>query len=142
MQEKDIQVDIAAVVLHHFTEDPKLKGWSRAIREEIMQTLIAGAHGMYINSLLFCYLLIRFRWVICQLEAIRKCYKVSHLRTVLRQLPKTLEETYQKILENVPEDYNREVRDALHFLCVSRQPLTLGSVNEAVAFDPETMSSE
>jgi hypothetical protein len=40
----------------------------------------------------------RFRWAVCQLDTLRACKKVSAVRKALAQLPKTLDETYARIL--------------------------------------------
>jgi hypothetical protein len=37
---------------------------------------------------------IRFRWAVCQLDALQKCRSVYELQKALASLPKTLDETY------------------------------------------------
>ena len=45
----------------------------------------------------------RFRWVVCQLDELRKCARLSERRKALKALPKTLDETYEQILVNIDE---------------------------------------
>lgn len=79
----------------------------------------------------------RFRWAVCQLETLRKCLKLSTLRLALRELPKTLEETYDRILESIPEVYKKEGHAILQLLAFSERRLSLGEVAEAVTVDLE-----
>lgn len=73
----------------------------------------------------------------CQLNALRKCITPSAIRKALSHLPKTLDETYDRILKNIPLEYQREASCVLHLLIVSRRPLTLEEVAEAVIVDCE-----
>jgi len=43
----------------------------------------------------------RFRWVYCQLEALRGCCYSQTLRRTLEELPKTLDATYERTLLNI-----------------------------------------
>src|SRR5271170_6143147 len=82
--------------------------------------------------------LVRFRWVECQLHALRKCLSVSTVRNALHNLPRTLDDTYARILNNIPQEYRREAHCALQLLTVSLEPLSLREVAEAVAVDCES----
>ena len=86
----------------------------------------------------------RFRWVDCQLDSLRKCITLSTIRQTLNQLPLTLDDTYKRILQSIPDDYRKEANCVLNLLVVSFRPLKLDEVAEAVAvdcdnkiFDPE-----
>lgn len=79
----------------------------------------------------------RFRWVECQLDSLRKCITPSSVRKTLLQLPKTLDQTYDRILKSIPDEYRREVDCVMHLLVVSYRPLTIAEVAEAVAVDCE-----
>jgi len=74
----------------------------------------------------------------CQLEALRKCLTVSSVRFALRNLPPTLDKTYERILNNIPQEYREEAHRALQLLAVSLRPLTLEEVAETIAVSPET----
>ena len=43
------------------------------------------------------YMICRFRWVVCQVDRLRRTFPAS-IRSVLDDLPKTLDETYGRIL--------------------------------------------
>jgi len=59
------------------------------------------------------------------------------VRRALCTLPRTLDDTYDRILTNIPPEYRREAHYALQMLTVSIRPLTLSEVAEAVAVDCE-----
>ncbi len=80
----------------------------------------------------------------CQLDVIRGCKKTKLLRRALRTLPKTLDETYERILSNIPDDYVEDVRRVLQCLICSFHPLDVKEVADIVAintgkpyYDPE-----
>ena len=76
----------------------------------------------------------RFRWVYCQLESIRQCVKPSALRKALLSLPKTLDETYERILQHLrSNDQLEDTTQALRWLCFSIRPLTLLEMVEILA---------
>lgn len=45
----------------------------------------------------------RFRWVFCQLDTLRRCFPRS-IQRVLKELPKTFVETYERILLGIDEE--------------------------------------
>ena len=65
---------------------------------------------------------------------------VNAIRKVLLALPKTLDETYDRILNNIPEEYCREAQCVLQLLCVAFRSLTLDEIGEAVAIDSENQT--
>lgn len=72
----------------------------------------------------------------CQLDALKRCLKISVLKKVLTQLPKTLEESYDRIILALPEEYTQEAFFALQFLAFSERPLHISEVAEAAVIDP------
>ena len=88
----------------------------------------------------FLMLLCRFRWVICQLDALRHCFP-PNLRQYLNELPETLDETYERILKGI----NRVQRDNAHHLLqcltVAVRPLLVEELAELLAFDFQALSS-
>lgn len=78
----------------------------------------------------------RFRWTDCQLNLLRKCLTMAGLRKALRSLPKSLDNTYSRILINIDEEYRRETYTVLQWLTFSVRPLHLVEVAEAVAVRP------
>ena len=87
--------------------------------------------------LLECYNspLFRFRWVACQIDTLRKCLKLDILRKALRSLPKTLEETYMRILLEIDEEYQQDAIKILQWIAFCAQPLQLREVAEVIAID-------
>ena len=71
----------------------------------------------------------------CQIDVIRECKKPNQVRRALKTLPKTLDETYERILTNIPDDYVEDVRRVLQCLICSFYPLDLKEVAEIVAID-------
>ena len=65
---------------------------------------------------------------------------MSKLRQALNSLPKTLDETYDRILSKIDPDYTSEVLHVLHWLTHSRRPLSLEEVAEVFAFSVESDS--
>lgn len=47
IQERDVDLDIALHVQTCLSNDPKLRRWNDAVKEEILDSLVRGAHGMY-----------------------------------------------------------------------------------------------
>jgi ankyrin repeat domain-containing protein 50 len=80
----------------------------------------------------------RFRWVVCQLDALRKCLTTGHVKKALQQLPKTLDDTYNRILDQINDEYCQFACDIFTFLAFSKRPLKLEEVVEGIAFNPET----
>jgi len=79
---------------------------------------------------------LRFRWVVCQLDALQGCLKPRQIRVALKSLPKTLDETYARILANIPEEHSEDARRILQCLVSAFYPLDLKEVAEIVAINP------
>lgn len=86
----------------------------------------------------------RFRWVVCQLDTLRACNKVSAIKKALEQLPPTLDETYERILRAIEPNDTAEAYHILQWLAFAERPLMLEEVAEAAVtrgdggpFDPE-----
>ena len=71
----------------------------------------------------------------CQIDVIRECKKPNQIRRVLKTLPKTLDETYERILCTIPDDYVEDVRRVLQCLICSFHPLDVKEVADIVAID-------
>ncbi|KAL5330791.1 hypothetical protein ACEPPN_000314 [Leptodophora sp. 'Broadleaf-Isolate-01'] len=82
-------------------------------------------------------MILRFRWVVCQLDVLRKCLKVDALRKALKSLPKTLDDTYARILLSIDEDYRRDAFRILQWLVYSARPLRIEEMVEIIAIDTE-----
>jgi ankyrin repeat protein len=76
----------------------------------------------------------RFRWIFCQLEALRHCLPPSVRRT-LRELPETLDETYERILKEIKKPNRGHARRVLQCLVVAIRPLRVAELAEVLAVD-------
>jgi ankyrin repeat domain-containing protein 50 len=69
---------------------------------------------------------------------LKKCKKKSALLNALKSLPKTLDDTYARILKNIDENDRQEARRALLWLAFSQRPLSTAEVAEAAVVDPQS----
>jgi ankyrin repeat protein len=78
--------------------------------------------------------LLRFRWVFCQLEVLRHCFP-ANLRQTLEELPKSLDETYKRILNEINNANQVHAYRLLQCLVVALRPLRVEELAEVLAFD-------
>ena len=76
----------------------------------------------------------RFRWVFCQLEVLRCCFP-TNLRRTLKELPKSLDETYMRVLKDINNANWEHARRLLQCLTVAHRPLLVEELAEVLAFD-------
>ena len=67
-----VDADVWVHVQRCLETDKQLKKWPISVKEEICESLIMGAHGMFVSFSLNLTVP-RFRLVECQLDALRKC---------------------------------------------------------------------
>ena len=80
---------------------------------------------------LFSY---RFRWVFCQLEVLRDCFPAS-IRQTLDQLPESLDDTYLRVLSQIPQANQAHAHRMLQCLVVAVRPLRVEELAELLAFE-------
>ena len=66
----------------------------------------------------------RFRWVICQIDALSRCSRLNTLRATLQTLPKSLDETYSRILTKISEEDCQDALYILQWLSFSFRPVS------------------
>jgi ankyrin repeat protein len=76
----------------------------------------------------------RFRWVFCQLEVLRQCFP-ANLRRTLEELPKSLDETYKRILKEINNVNWDHAYRLLQCLVVASRPLRVEELAEVLTFD-------
>ncbi|KAI1178571.1 ankyrin repeat-containing domain protein [Nemania sp. FL0916] len=105
-------------------EGSLFKRWTRLpnIQDEIEKSLITKSNGM-------------FRWVACQLDELESCAIASEVRSALAELPKTLDETYTRIINNIPKRRRPITTRLLQFLTFSDRPLSLEEAADCIAVD-------
>ena len=79
----------------------------------------------------------RFRWVYCQLEALQPCFP-NNLRRMLEELPKSLDETYQRILKEINNANQKQAHQLLQCLAVAHRPLRVEELAEVLALDVDS----
>jgi ankyrin repeat protein len=69
---------------------------------------------------------------------LKKCLKRRALLEALKDLPKTLDDTYTRILRSIDDEYQQEAITALRWLVSSERPLRIDELAEATAVDPHS----
>ncbi|EWZ78701.1 hypothetical protein FOWG_17079 [Fusarium oxysporum f. sp. lycopersici MN25] len=117
-----INADIRSYVEATLEQKPDFvdKKLSPSILEEIRDKIGDGADGM-------------FRWAACQLETLARCLSPKDIKTALRSLPRDLNETYCRMLQNIPSEYKRSAIRLLQFLVYTKRPLELAEAIEVIA---------
>ena len=73
----------------------------------------------------------------CQLDALWRCLTRGKLRKALKSLPKTFEDTYTRILDDIGEENDKDAFKVLQWLTYSARPLRIEEVAEVTALDIE-----
>jgi len=119
-QQQDI-IDYVTSVVH---SDKKMMKWRDDDKNMVIDELTEKADGM-------------FRWVFCQLEVLRHCFP-TNLRQVLEELPKSLDETYKRILKEINNANRVHAYRLLQCLMVASRPLQVEELAEMLVFDLST----
>ncbi|KAF8523103.1 hypothetical protein BU17DRAFT_86216 [Hysterangium stoloniferum] len=119
MSTEVVDEDIRRFVSDTVAEDTRLKKWNLTILSEMETTLVEGAHGM-------------FRWVECQLDRLQACRNVNSVRKALKSLPRTLDETYARMLSEISEDDIEFACNILMWLAFAKRPMTVPEIAEAI----------
>jgi ankyrin repeat protein len=72
--------------------------------------------------------------VFCQLEVLRRCFP-ANLRQALEELPKSLDETYKRILNEINNENWKLAYRLLQCLAVALRPLLVEELAEVLAFN-------
>ena len=114
-----IDNDIRQFIVETLQKDKSLQDWSE-IFPEIERALTNGAHGM-------------FRWVDCQLHTLRGCSSHAGVRKALKDLPETLDKTYERMLRNISPNLRDYAVRLLQWLCIADRPVRINNIMEAFA---------
>jgi hypothetical protein len=76
----------------------------------------------------------RFQWVFCQLEVLRHTLP-ENIRQTLYQLPKSLDETYLRVLSQIPQANQAHAHRMMQCLVVAIRPLRVEELAELIAFE-------
>ena len=72
----------------------------------------------------------------------QKCLTAASLKKTLRALPKTLYDTYDRILSNIDSAYHEEALQILRWLVVSQRPLFIEEATESVTVLPSAQGGQ
>ncbi|KAJ4034165.1 hypothetical protein NW758_011123 [Fusarium oxysporum] len=122
LDKKAVNGDIRSYVEATLEQKPDFMGkkLSQGILDEIRDKIGDGADGM-------------FRWAACQLESLARCLSPKAIKFALRSLPRDLNETYYRMLQNIPSEYKSSAIRLLQFLVYTKRPLTLAEAIEVIA---------
>lgn len=95
--------DIRRYIVARIQSNPVFQRWPEELRAEVEEALSTGAKGM-------------FRWALCQLDILRRLKHKTKIREAIRNLPKTLDETYERIYSYIPPEDRELVRHCLRWI--------------------------
>ena len=77
----------------------------------------------------------RFRWVVLQLAELEKCSSRYEINKQLAELPKGLDEIYNRILRNIDEKHRADTRMFLQWLAFCKRPMSIEEIAETITVD-------
>lgn len=110
------------------------------LREQLPKSQTECKLDGFIDCSLICgnvLIIHRFRWATCQLDALENCLDYRSLQKALTSLPRTLDETYKRIIQDIPSESKQNTIRILQFLAFSERPLTIQEAIDAIAVDIE-----
>ncbi|KAI0288057.1 hypothetical protein BC826DRAFT_721154, partial [Russula brevipes] len=119
--------DINSYVRSFVDTDRKMRRWRQEDRELVIEALSERAGGM-------------FRWVFCQLDTLRRCMP-SSIRQALEELPTTLDDTYERMLQGIPKEQKQHAHHLFQCLVAASRPLRVEELAEifAIKFDTDSL---
>lgn len=124
IQPQHVKSDMETHVRAELAKMPQLRAMPDIAQEDLITDLVSCAAGM-------------FRWISCQVDALRNVRTPQALKEALRTLPAGLDETYDRILNSVRDDDTEYVLRVLHWLIDAERPLCFNELAEAVALNPQ-----
>ncbi|KAH0026008.1 ankyrin repeat protein, partial [Aureobasidium melanogenum] len=129
-----IDEDIRAYIGHRLRTSGEFERWKDRddVQQMIQESLMSISNGM-------------FRWAACQLDALSRCVNQKALEKALNTLPPTLNDTYSRMLQSIPDEQKDDAIRLLQLLVYSDEPLDLEEAVDAIAvnlteepfFDPK-----
>ncbi|KAH9027727.1 hypothetical protein EDB85DRAFT_2291469 [Lactarius pseudohatsudake] len=113
--------DIANYISSFVHSDIAMQRWRAEDKELVLNTLSKKTDGM-------------FRWVYCQLDALRRCLP-ANIQHVLNRLPETLDGTYERTLSDIPEENWEHAHRLFQCLIASNRPLRVEELAEILAIE-------
>ncbi|KAI0292988.1 hypothetical protein B0F90DRAFT_1670986 [Multifurca ochricompacta] len=113
--------DINSYINSFINSDTKTRQWRKEDKELVINKLCKEADGM-------------FRWVYCQLDKLRRCLP-GRIRRALEELPGTLDETYERTLQDIDDENWAYAHRLLQCVTVASRPFRVEELAEFLAFD-------
>ncbi|KAF6796411.1 hypothetical protein CSOJ01_13193 [Colletotrichum sojae] len=122
LSKEAVNADIRCYVDHELCQRPDFmeKKIPHDLLDQIRSQVGDGADGM-------------FRWAACQLDSLAKCLHPHAIRAALRNLPRDLNETYQRMLQSIPSELKDDAIRLLQFLVHAERPLTVLEAVDVIA---------
>ncbi|KAF6802650.1 NACHT and ankyrin domain protein [Colletotrichum musicola] len=122
MNSGSIDADIYSYVTEILQQDSRFtdKQLSEDLIAEILHKVGSGGNGM-------------FRWAACQIDSLAGCTSPRAIKDHLNMLPRDLNETYERIIQSIPQDFKEKATRLLQFLLYSEEPLSLQQAVEVIA---------
>ena len=76
----------------------------------------------------------RFRWIFCKLDILRHCHR-NDLRRFLKELPRSLDETYERILKEINDANPKQAHRLLQCLVAAQRSLRVEELADVLALD-------
>ncbi|QYT04241.1 Ankyrin repeat protein [Trichoderma simmonsii] len=108
--------------------DVNYKSWSDAIKKKVKEILIERSDGM-------------FQYVRCQFEVLRSLRSSSEILQALLDLPKGLDQTYERILRMIHPKYQEQILNCLQWLAFSYTPLSVEQLAHIFILRPSDMDT-
>ena len=120
--------------------ESKFMKYNEDTRAKIMTEMEKHAEGSYVCSVLasvqsWLILFMRFRWVVLQLSELEKCSSRYEMDKQLAELPKGLDEIYNRILKKIDEKHRADTRMFLQWLAFCKRPMTIEEIAETITVD-------
>ncbi|GAB7325504.1 hypothetical protein MBLNU13_g09513t1 [Cladosporium sp. NU13] len=117
VQDHPVDEDIKTYLSRELERNRKLRSLDSEIKVKIQSTLAKNSGGM-------------FRWAYCQLQNIKglKIWTKELIHQTLHEMPRTLDETYSRILLGIDEKYQVQARLVLQWLSLSSKPLSFSQI--------------
>ncbi|KAI1880907.1 hypothetical protein JX265_001147 [Neoarthrinium moseri] len=101
-----VETDIGRFVHSALLGNKRFRSWPASLTHQVERALTKGAKGM-------------FRWAVCQIDVIQRLRSREEIYKAVSDLPKSLDETYERIFHLLPEEDSGFVRYALIFICAN-----------------------
>ena len=131
-ESEKISQEIDLVIDYQIPRISKVRNLKPDVQQGLKEHLKEIPHGTYL-------------WLHLILDVIRKSLDSTfkRLKRLIDNLPRTVEDAYEKILENIDDSDNRKLaRRLLHITVAALKPLTLEEMNIALTIDENLQSEE